>query len=62
MTTANEGERERCVLARRQNKSPVSNTLAKQKNDADILKMPDIGRYIGWPLICIKVLVWFLRL
>jgi len=47
MTTANEGERERCVLAHRQNKSPVLNTLAKQKNDADILKMPDIGRYIG---------------
>ncbi len=43
----------RCLSQRRQNKSPISNALAKQKNlsaDTDIWKMPNIGRYIGRPL------------
>ncbi len=50
-----EGECEHCVLRlcrsqHRQNKSPSSNASAKQENlsaDADIWKMPNIGRYIG---------------
>ncbi len=40
----------RCLYQRCQNKSPASNISVKQKNlsaDADIWKMPNIGRYIG---------------